>query len=485
MPQFAPNVNRLWSPLNYFLVVLVIVFVAELGVMFALPLLLPPDADAYVEAVCDASILTVVVAPLVWSVLIQPLRAVATAKSHRYASLFSDAHDAIITLDRQGHITAANPSALRLLGFDVPEIVGESLRRFMPDFLSTDNLALHFQHCVGKGHECSVITRDGCRTPVDFTVSSSSHGGTTQYTLILRDVTDRKVADEQNDIVQKQRVESARFAGKAEIATSVLHNVGNTLTCINVLSGKIADDTRRLRISGLKKVVDLLDSHQDNLGEYLSSDERGKQIPKYLATLADGLEDEQCNLLCELESLSDYLKHANRIVSAQQEFARSRGLEEETNVSEVIDHAFEIASASLVRHKVRFEKNIDDVPMISVDRHKLIQILVNLITNAKDAVKEREVDERRIVVKAYCSEHGRLMIEVSDNGVGIDAFCLNNLFTQGFTTKSDGHGFGLHYCATTAMEMGGLVTASSQGKGLGATFVLELPFSEVTVGASS
>lgn len=485
MPRYAPNVNKLWSPLGYFLAVLVIVFVAEVGVMYLLPFLLRSDVDPNVEAVCDAGILTVLVAPLIWVTLIRPLRTLADAKSHRYASLFSDAHDAIVTLNREGVITAANPSAQKLLGFDLEEITGKSLRCFMPEFLSNDDFEARIRGSVGKGYECTVLTKNGTRTPVDFTISTSSYAGCTQFTFILRDVTDRKVSDEQNDIVQRQRVESARYAGKAEIATSVLHNVGNTLTCINVLSGKIADDARRLRISGLKKVVDLLDAHRDDLGEYMSSDERGKQIPKYLATLADGLEDEQCRLLCELESLSDYLKHANRIVSAQQEFARSRGLEEETNVDEVIDHAFEIASASLTRHKVLFKKQIDDMPPISVDRHKLIQILVNLITNAKDAVKERDSEDRKICVKASCNDRGRLVIEVSDNGIGIDNFCLNNLFTQGFTTKSDGHGFGLHYCATTAMEMGGLVTATSPGVGLGATFVLELPFSEVTVGTNS
>jgi signal transduction histidine kinase len=113
--------------------------------------------------------------------------------------------------------------------------------------------------------------------------------------------------------------------------------------------------------------------------------------------------------------------------------------------------------------------------MLLVDRHKLLQILINLLSNARHALREARAAEKHVIIRVQKGEGRRLRLQVEDNGVGIAEEHRERLFTQGFTTKSDGHGFGLHTSALAAAEMGGTLTASSGGPGRGATFTLELP----------
>ncbi len=116
------------------------------------------------------------------------------------------------------------------------------------------------------------------------------------------------------------------------------------------------------------------------------------------------------------------------------------------------------------------------MPPILVDRHKLLQILVNLLSNARHALMESGREDKVLTLRIEPgARQDRLRIAVSDNGVGIPAENLHRLFSQGFTTKKSGHGFGLHISALAAAEMGGTLTCESAGSGHGATFSLELP----------
>jgi len=115
-----------------------------------------------------------------------------------------------------------------------------------------------------------------------------------------------------------------------------------------------------------------------------------------------------------------------------------------------------------------------DLPEIVVDKHKLRQILVNLICNAKNACDESVRAEKVLTVRV-AHPQGRLQISVSDNGVGIAQENLTRIFNHGFTTRKDGHGFGLHSGALAAKEMGGALLAESDGPGKGARFTVDFP----------
>jgi signal transduction histidine kinase len=168
------------------------------------------------------------------------------------------------------------------------------------------------------------------------------------------------------------------------------------------------------------------------------------------------------------------VEHIKVIVSMQQSLAKPCGLVEELEPREMMEGALKINDDSLQRHGVQLAREYDTVPKVLADRNKVVQILVNLITNARKALEPNERDQRalRVGIRAGASS---VQITVADNGVGIPPENLTRIFGHGFTTRMDGHGFGLHSSALAAKEMGGSLSVQSEGPGKGATFTLELP----------
>ena len=115
------------------------------------------------------------------------------------------------------------------------------------------------------------------------------------------------------------------------------------------------------------------------------------------------------------------------------------------------------------------------MPAVLADKHKVLQILVNLLRNAKHALEEGGGGDKRLKLRVGINGERRVKISVSDNGVGIAPEHLSRIFEHGFTTRKEGHGFGLHSGALAAREMGGSLGAHSAGPGQGATFTLEFP----------
>jgi PAS domain S-box-containing protein len=292
---------------------------------------------------------------------------------------------------------------------------------------------------------------------------------------VFFDITEQKQAEEELDSLNRRLLESSRQAGMAEVATGVLHNVGNVLNSVNVSSTLICDQVRNSRVARLRDVVLLINKNQVNIGEFITNDPKGKIIPGYLTSLSERLAAEQQDLLKELELLTKNVEHIKEIVAMQQNYARVSGIIESLSVRNLVEDALQMNAAALARHGVLVIRDFHEVPVISVDKHKVLQILVNLIRNAKYAIDAAARREKRLSVSIKVSERQMIEITVSDNGIGIAAENLTRIFSHGFTTKRDGHGFGLHSGALAAKEMGGSLTAYSEGSGKGATFVLQLP----------
>jgi C4-dicarboxylate-specific signal transduction histidine kinase len=176
-----------------------------------------------------------------------------------------------------------------------------------------------------------------------------------------------------------------------------------------------------------------------------------------------------------MESVGKNVEHIKEIVAMQQNFAKVSGVYENLSAASLVEDALRINSAAFERHRIQVLREFDEAtPPVSLDRHRVLQILINLISNAKYAMDAQPSDEKRLVIRIGASPD-RVKISIGDNGVGIAPENLVKIFTHGFTTKKDGHGFGLHSCANAAKEMGGSLTAHSGGLGQGATFILELP----------
>lgn len=279
------------------------------------------------------------------------------------------------------------------------------------------------------------------------------------------------------EAAHSRMVDLSREAGMAEIASGVLHNIGNVLNSINVSVSVLSDAAKNSKVTGVARVCALAEGHSDDLGAFLTGDERGRQLLPYLGKLAVHLESERAAGVRELELLGRNVDHVKRILSAQQTYARGGSLEVRVRPAELIEDALRIVALETSGNLVEVERAFDEVPVILTDRHKVVQILVNLFTNARQALDMGGAAERRVRIHLGKSRGGAsgIEIEVSDNGIGIAPEHMDRLFTYGFTTRADGHGFGLHTSALAAGAMGGSLTARSEGSGLGAVFTLRLP----------
>lgn len=272
----------------------------------------------------------------------------------------------------------------------------------------------------------------------------------------------------------KQLVEASRRGGMAEIATNVLHNVGNVLNSVNVSTDLIVENVRNSKAGNLSKIVDLLRGNADHLGEFMTSDPRGRHVPDYLAQLSEHLSASQETIVKESESLRLNVEHIKEIVAMQQNYATFRGLKEVVDIVDLVEDSLRMHERSLNHHGLEVVREFATVPPANVEKHKILQILVNLIRNAKYACDESGRIDKKLTIQV-ANGGDRVRISVSDNGVGIAPENLTRIFNHGFTTRKGGHGFGLHSSALAAKEMGGSLVVQSEGVGKGASFILELP----------
>jgi C4-dicarboxylate-specific signal transduction histidine kinase len=288
------------------------------------------------------------------------------------------------------------------------------------------------------------------------------------------EIEERKRMEIQVDKTHKELLVASRQAGMAEVATSVLHNVGNVLNSANVSATLVADGVKKSKVSSLARVVALLREHDSDLGTFIASDPRGKHLPTYLAELSDYLLADQETTVKEVDSLLRNIEHIKEIVAMQQSYAKVSGVKEIVNVRDLVEDSLRMNEGALNRHGVEVIREFEDVPPINVEKHKVLQILVNLVRNAKQACDESSRVDKRLTL-SIANRGGSIKMLVTDNGIGISAENRTCIFAHGFTTKKDGHGFGLHGGALAAKEMGGSLSLHSDGPGQGATFTLELP----------
>ena len=298
--------------------------------------------------------------------------------------------------------------------------------------------------------------------------------GSTLWHGFITDITERKRAEAELAKIQQDLVEASRRAGMAEVATGVLHNVGNVLNSVNISTTLIVEQLRKSKTVGLAKAVKLLGEHKNDLGAFLTNESKGKQLHSFLEALSEELTREQAALTKEAQGLQQNVEHIKQIVAMQQSYARVSGVLENLPLAELVEDALRMSSAALARHRIELVRQLDAVPAVQVDRHKVLQILVNLINNASHALDSRP-EGRCLTLRIAQGEGDLVRVEITDNGMGIPKENLTRVFEHGFTTKKTGHGFGLHSGANAAKEMGGSLNVRSDGPGAGATFILELP----------
>lgn len=407
----------------------------------------------------------------------------------RFQQVVKCAGDWIWEVDTEGLYTYVSPVVEAVLGYKPEEIIG---KKFFYDFFAPEvkeNLkkaALEvftkresFKSFINPNvhkHGSTVILETSGTPIID------EKGNLLGYRGADRDITERQQKENELRKLNKDLVLASHRAGMAEVATDVLHNVGNVLNSINVSVSFIQEKVSSSKVSNLNRVTDLLSEHRDDLGVFLTKDERGQHIPLYLREVTKHIIREQADINEKLRSLMKNVVHIKQIIKAQQGYARAGGIEVFTSINEVIEDAIEINRASLKQHGIDLKLELAELPKIHLDKQNTLQILVNLISNGKHALSESNKPEKLLNIRSYKHGQDKLRIEVEDNGVGISGENLARIFKHGFTTRKDGHGFGLHSSALVAQEMGGSLTVHSDGQEQGATFTLELPIkSEETI----
>ena len=228
------------------------------------------------------------------------------------------------------------------------------------------------------------------------------------------------------------------------------------------------------RLATLQRTALLLDPHKEDPSDFYANDPKAKLLPRFLCELHQNLADEHRVIREEMFTLNANIEHIKEVVSAQQSLARSAGVEEKLIAADLLDDAVRIHLTSIKRHEVQFETDYTPDLGFVADRHNTLQILVNLVSNAIHAVKGEPPQNRRVKLRTQRLD-ARVRFEVADLGVGISEENMTRVFQHGFTTRDDGHGFGLHSGALAAKRMGGSLTVTSAGPHQGATFLLELP----------
>lgn len=289
------------------------------------------------------------------------------------------------------------------------------------------------------------------------------------------EIEQRLRAEQEREAAQSRLIEISHKAGMAEVATGVLHNVGNVLNSVNVSSDLAAERIRSLKVDSLKKAAEVIQDHSGDLGRFFAEDEKGRILPGFLGKLAGQMAQDQEVVLNELRHLTEKVNHIKKIVKAQQAYTRVHSVEESVQMAGLIDAAVEINGSSFNRQSVEIIRRTDAMPDILMDKHKLLQILVNLIRNAFQALADSSVPRKTLWIDLEADDE-RFRVRIRDNGVGIDQEHLDKVFLHGFTTKKEGSGFGLHASAIAAKQMGGILSVESPGSGRGATFTLELPY---------
>ena len=423
-------------------------------------------------------------------------------ESIKYKALIEGSMDGILVLNKN-FVTDCNKNALKLFNVksltELNDIGLDYFSQFSDKKSSAKENGIfsavnHALVANKKKYEWRFKNKNKEPFPADVELQGIELDNIDYVQMIIRDITQRekhqkelryanenleqKVQERTNELekTNKKMISLAHSAGMSEVASGVLHNVGNVLNSVNVSSSLIKIRAKKSRVKQLSKIVDIFHTHEGDINNYLKNDDEGKLVIPFIEQLSIKLTEEQNEQIEEIDGLIHNVDHIKNIISMQQSYAGGLGVTEKIKPSEVANDAIDINIANINKNGINLKKRYDSDIDITVDKHKLIQILVNLISNAKHAVVNGEKPDKNITLGIQ-EKNKNIMFYVEDNGIGIEQSDIERIFEFGFKIRPDGHGYGLHHSANAARELGGLLTAQSDGLGKGSLFTLTIPAS--------
>lgn len=290
---------------------------------------------------------------------------------------------------------------------------------------------------------------------------------------ILREKVEQRTKELQES--QKVAMQNAHAAGMAEIATNILHNIGNTINSVNLSILEMEELIEKSPTKNLERALKMIEENQDHLADYLTQDPKGKLLPNYLAELSKSVAENRQSSLETFQYLLRKIKMIEDIVISQQQYVKLGVFSETVDMKEVVNESIGLLNLGKPRENFRLITQMADSLEVSAQKVKIMQIVVNLLKNAVESVEMNPASVDKFIEIQLFQKENFVHLIIKDSGQGISQENLQKIFGHGFTTKKTGHGFGLHFCANAAHELGGTLHAESAGEGQGATFILRLP----------
>jgi PAS domain S-box-containing protein len=335
-----------------------------------------------------------------------------------------------------------------------------------------------------EGHQClQIILRD-------ISQVKQMESELRNYAHNLQDMVEKKTQELQKankDLTQalieleesqEKLSQSAHQAGMAEVAVSVLHNIGNMVTPLNVRTESLKDNAWPQNIRSLQKLRDLFSTGELIFKNKENSQEDSEKLLEYLSTMILMLEKNRDNFYADLQFIKSGLDHISEVIALQQKYAGVSGYETKVDVNALIEDSVEMLRDSIKKREIEVDYDFAELPETTLDRNKMMQIVINLLKNAYEGINEQPGEKKEISIRTELidkQEEQFIQVKIEDTGVGIDPEHLEEIFNFNYSTKGRGSGFGLHDAANYIQAKYGKIFVHSQGRGQGACVVLQLP----------
>ncbi len=411
------------------------------------------------------------------------------ASESRVRAVLDNITEGIAVIDGSGLIQTINPAIVNMFHYNESELKGASFSQLLSkinspfnEFKDTNNgvrIADFISINGRKTCECIALQQDGTEFPIDFIFNEMPVDEKVLYIWVMRDVSARKEAEAHLEKAQHELRVSAHQSGMAEIATGVLHNIGNILNSVSLSAEEVNRLLKEFKFPMFDKVTSMLADNRENLIEFLSENQKGEKLIDYLIVINDSFEKDRVLTKNEIEHMKSHIDMIKDVIGTQQEYAKGNHFSEAVDINRLLDDAIKIEQNSLNKNFIAIVRKTTEIPDCEVHKSKLLQVMTNLIKNAKEAtIENSSLDERKIQVESGVLDSHFAYVKIKDNGIGISEDNLSKIFQHGFTTKQSGHGFGLHSSAVAVKEMNGHISAESDGINQGTIFMVTIPLAK-------
>lgn len=363
-------------------------------------------------------------------------------------------------------------------GYRPEDVIGASFDTFVPPE-EVERLKALFEQARQQGGPAEMVTtvehKDGARHwyATRVTPLKDKQGVMLGFVGLSNDITAQKRAELDLERTQGDLASASQRAGMGEMATGVLHNVGNVINSVNVSAASLRQELSSTHVEILARTIKLCEEQGENLPAFLTRDPRGQRVLALLSRVTQQIVDERRRLRTEVQRMIEHVNMIRSTVEVQQSLAKTGSLLEEALAQDLVERTLAMFRLDFETIRIHTEVEVEPGLRLQLDKQGTLQILINLIRNAIEAMTLVQ-GPRRLRIRVHASD-GYVSFVVEDNGCGIAPENLDYVFRHGFTTKKTGHGFGLHASTIAAKAMGGSLRAESEGLGRGARFTLSLP----------